>query len=640
MKNGVFFRFALTIPKKAVAAWKKAKLRDFRESVTGDHPEHEGGDILGGELSVEAKTLKEALEELESSGMELEKKDIEHWEKTKLDGKAHIRIETKGALKRDATVKQLLDVLKKRADEGEEFVHIASDGKDGEVELFGYLGSYDAYSSHFLPFLLLGAAACEQKGSGELVFLADAELTEEAVFVRATFSPKGVELVVHSEPQDITKKESRALEAGLGKGGHERIQNAHAAWISKFGAKQRRRRYAGKIGWLRPDGSFAIEPRFRSGAGFSEGLALVSEEGEWDYGFIDESGDLVIPHRFFTANGFKQGRAVAQMENAERGFIDRSGEWACEPKYSHAESFAEHRAVVGKGDLRGYIDLDGREVVSPTQYQYAHTFSEGRALVAEHDEYETGGFGFLDRDGKVVIPLGLERVGIFLNGRAPACRKGRWGFIDPAGKWLIEPTFEEAGYFINGRALCKKKEKLGLIDESGKVLIAFAYERLFAHGDWYVANTDDGECIVFSRDGKKLYSVPFESLGDPGDGLMSVCNSFDGPFGYVDFEGKLKIKPRFGYAAPFAGGLAIVEDDDGKWGIIDKSGKMKTVFDFKLRPSAGASHFAENGLAYIEDLSCFGLVHRDGRVIHPPEFSALAGFGEELIWVQYAEDLD
>lgn len=640
MQNGVFFRLALTIPKKAVAAWKKAKLRNFREKITGDHSAHDGGELLGGEVSVQAKTLKEALEELESIGMELEKKDIEHWEKTKLDGEPHIRIETKGALKRDATVKQLLDALKKRADKGEEFVHLASDGKDGEVELWGYLGSYDAYSSHFLPFLLLGAAACEQKGSGELVFLADEELTDEAVFVRAAFSPKGVDLVVHSEPQDITEKESRALEAGLGKGGHERIQNAHAAWLAKFGAKQRRRLYAGKIGWLRPDGSFAIEPRFRSGASFSEGLALVSEEGEWDYGFIDESGKLVIPYGFFTASGFRQGRAVAEMEDSGPGFIDRTGEWVCQGKYSHAESFAEDRAVIGKGDHRGYIDLDGREIVSPTKYQYAHAFSEGRALVAEHDQYETGGFGFLDRDGKVVIPLGLERVGIFLNGRAPACKKELWGFIDPAGKWLIEPTFEEAGYFIGGRALCKRKEKLGLIDETGKVLIPFAHEILFAHGDRYVANTDDGECIVFSRDGKELHRVPFENLGEPRDGLMSVCNSFDGPFGYIDLEGKVKIKPRFGYAAPFSDGLAIVEDEDGKWGIIDRSGKMKTVFDFRLRPSAGASHFAENGLAYIEDLSSFGLVHRDGRVVHPPEFSALAGFGEDLIWVQYAGDLD
>lgn len=590
MKNGVFFRLALTIPTKAVAAWKKAKLREFRDSIPDEHSEHEGDELLG-------------------------------------------------ALKRDATVKQLLDVLKKRSDKGEEFVHIESDGKGGAVELWGYLGGYDAYSNHFFPLLLLGAAACKQKGSGELVFLADTELTDTAVFVRALFSPKGVDLVVHSEPQDITEKESRALEAGLGKGGSERIARAHATWISQFGAKQRRRQYAGKMGWLRPDGSFAIEPKFRSGAGFSEGLALVSEDGEWDYGYIDESGKLVIPHQFFTANGFKQGRAVAQPDDSNPGYIDKAGEWVVKPKYTHAESFAEERAVVGDEERRGYIDLDGREVVAP-KYGYAHAFSEGLGLVAEHDQYETGAYGFVDRDGKVAIPLRLERAGIFLNGRAPASQKERWGYIDPSGKWLLEPRFEEAGYFIKGRALVTLKEKLGLIDETGKLVIPCAHERLFAHGEWYVANTDDGTCIVFSRDGKKLYTVPFESLGEPGDGMMSVCNSFDGPFGYVDFEGKLKIKPRFGYAAPFAGGLAIVEDEDGKWGIIDRSGKMQVEFDFKLRPSCGASHFAENGLAYIEDLSSYGLVHRDGRLIHPPEFSALAGFGEDLIWVQYPEDLD
>ena len=66
---------------------------------------------------------------------------------------------------------------------------------------------------------------------------------------------------------------------------------------------------------------------------------------------------------------------------------------------------------------------------------------------------------------------------------------------------------------------------------------------------------------------------------------------------------------------------------------------MLTVFDFRLFPSAGASHFAKNGLAYIESYSRFGLVNRDGRVIHPPEFEAMHGFGDELIWVKYPAEV-
>jgi hypothetical protein len=652
MKNGVFFRLELSIPKKSVAAWRKAKLREARAHIPEDLGERAGDAIFGGELSVQAKALAAALRTMEQMGLPLERSAVAHWDKITIDGEPHVRIETKGAVLPHANVGQLLDYLQQQTDAGKEFVRIERDGADGRVDIWGYLGGHSAYADHWLPLLTLGVAAARVKGEGQLVFLGDVELTDDSVFVLARFSSDGeLEVAEELEPQDITEEQAAELTSALGKGGEARIRKAHGAWLSRFGAKKKRRSYAGRTGWLRPDGSFAIEPRFRSAGQFEEGLAFVSERGPFDYGYIDSSGELVIAYRFFSAGGHKQGRALVQVELGREqlsehsarvsrayGYIDPQGELVIPARYESAEDFSEERAVVGDSELRGYIDPDGREIL-PCKYRTARAFADGMGLIAEHDEYETGGFGFVDREGKITIPLSLQQVGTFHQGFAPAARASRWGILDKQGKWVLEPRFERTGYLVADRLLVMLAGKWGLVDGSGRTVIECKHGRLGQLLDWFVGN-DDEDNVFYSREGAELFRVPYDVLGEPRDGRIGIANSYDGPWGYMDFEGRIVIEPRFQFAAPFSDGLAIVEDENGKWGIIDDTGKLKTPFDFRLFPSAGASHFAKNGLAYIESGSRFGLVNREGRVLHQPVLEAMFGFGEDLIYARYPEDHD
>ena len=642
MKNGVFFRLTLSLPKKEVAAWKKAIVRAELARIPGDHSQHEGGAILGGELSVEGvKTLKAALEELESVGIELEKKDVAHWEKASTDGKPHVRIETKGALKRDATVAQLLKTLQKQTDSGEEHVVVDSDGKQGRIDLWGYLGGYDAYSTHFLPLFALGSAAVERQGTGQLVFIGDAELLDESVLVLGRFSADGVEIVEHAEPQDVTDDQFAELEAALGEGGSERIRAAYEEWLPKFIEKKRLRLFAGCAGWLRPDGSWAIEPCFRSAGLFSEGLAVVSERGPFDYGYIDEGGKLVIPYGFFSAGAHKQGRALVRpnTERMKHGFIDRTGAWVVPAKYAHAEDFAEGRALVGDGKLLGFVDLDGNEIVAP-KYRHALGFADGLALVADHGKHEAGGFGFIDLQGQVAIPLRLENAGPFHAGFALASRNGNWGFLAPDGMFLFPPRFSQCGYLVDDRAPAMLDGQWGVVDGKGNVVIPFARVNISAVGDWFVATDGQSSTFYDKKSGEELFQIPYSILREPGDGFIAVASSYYGPFGYMDLSGKIAIEPRFQFAAPFAQGAAIVEDENGQWGIIDESGAMTVAFDFPMINSASAGRFSKRGITYVESLNRFGLVDRKGTLIFPTELEMIQGFGNELIWAKYRQDVD
>lgn len=637
MRNGVLFRLALVLPKQSVAAWKKLPIRDERSRIPGTHEAHEGGRILGSELGVSGvKTLKAALEKLDEAGLTVEKKDVASWEKAEIDGEEGVRIETKGALKPDATVQKLLSLLKKQVSDGEEFTQVERDGKDGEVEVFGYLSGYDALSDHFLPLTMLGAAAGRAGGSGSLVFLGDVELTDVAVMVRATFSEAGVELVEYPDPQDVTDVEARAISDGFGARAESGVTDAYQRWLDKFEEKKARRLYAGRVGWLRPDGTYAIEPRFRSAGNFSEDLAAVALEGPFDYGYVDRSGKEVIAYRFFSARAFHQGRALVQPAMGRHGFIDRSGELVIPDRYDHAEDFAEERAVVGVGTLRGYVDLAGNEI-APAKYQTARSFTDGLALVAEHGPNQRGGFGFLDRDGRVAVPLALENASVFHQGYALASRNSLWGFLDRSGKFLFPPRYLQCGYLVEGRALAQLDGKWGVVDARGEVVLPHAHAVLRDHFEWYVATSAEGSTF-FSKQGVEAFRVPYTNIGELRDGHMTVSNGYAGPYGYMNREGRVVLPPRFRFAAPFSGGRAIVQFEDENWGIIDLDGKAVHTFDFSLLPSCGASRFADDGIAYIESFGRFGLVDRDGKLIRPPEFQELYGFGDEQIWVRCPEN--
>ena len=64
----------------------------------------------------------------------------------------------------------------------------------------------------------------------------------------------------------------------------------------------------------------------------------------------------------------------------------------------------------------------------------------------------------------------------------------KYGFIDKNGKVVIEPQFDSASNFSEGFACVKKDDKWGFIDKSGKMVIELQFDRVFdfSEGLWKV----------------------------------------------------------------------------------------------------------------------------------------------------------
>ena len=184
----------------------------------------------------------------------------------------------------------------------------------------------------------------------------------------------------------------------------------------------------GKYGFIDKSGNVVVPCKYGNAWSFSEGLAAVELDGKW--GFIDKSGNVVVPCKYHAARSFSEGLAAVRIgdwETGKWGFIDKSGNEVIPCKYDGAGSFSEGLAVVELDYYWGSIDKSGN-VVIPCKYDNEYRFSEGLAVVKFDGKY-----GFIDKSGNLVIPFKYDYANDFSEGLAHVGLDGRYFYIDKSG---------------------------------------------------------------------------------------------------------------------------------------------------------------------------------------------------------------
>ena len=114
------------------------------------------------------------------------------------------------------------------------------------------------------------------------------------------------------------------------------------------------------------------------------------------WGFVNQSGEIVIPCQWKIARRFREGLAKVVNANNRCGFMDKTG-----------------------------------KLLLPCQWKNALWFSEGLAGVEDDNEK----WGFIDKTGQVVIPFIWSNVQWFSNGRVRVQERkgGCWHDIERNG---------------------------------------------------------------------------------------------------------------------------------------------------------------------------------------------------------------
>ncbi|MCE5271963.1 WG repeat-containing protein [bacterium] len=217
-----------------------------------------------------------------------------------------------------------------------------------------------------------------------------------------------------------------------------------------------------KWGYLDKTGATVIAPAFDSAGPFSDGRAAVKSGDGWSV--IDRAG-RVIKAGFEQVTAFREGCALV-LAGGKWGCIDTAGALVIPPRWDRLELFYEGLAAAALGGKCCYLGRDGRVALDLGEHPemtVCYAFQDGLAPVMT-----AGGWGFIDRTGKLVIPAGYAEARSFSEGLAAVRVGDKWGFIDRTGRLVIEPRFAEPLRFAGGLAQERYLDRVGYVDKSGK----------------------------------------------------------------------------------------------------------------------------------------------------------------------------
>ncbi len=276
---------------------------------------------------------------------------------------------------------------------------------------------------------------------------------------------------------------------------------------------------------------------------FTEGMAPVRSNQKW--GFIDLSGNLVIPAEYVDVKPFSDGLAAGQV----------TGRWR-------------------------FLDTEGKQPFDRDFFR-VENFSEGLAAVKDHVR---SSWGYINKVGKTVIPAQFESALPFNNGLAPVEKDGEWRYIREDGTEAFVTQFHRAYPFSeDGLALVRAEQngKHGYISEDGSLKIPTIYDEALPFTDGLAAVRVDKKWGYIDTEGMFAIQPAYDSASIFSENMASIMEGDQ--FHYISADGQRVISTSFDFAAPFSNGLALVLDNGNYW-YINPLGHDAGVAQARKRP--------------------------------------------------------
>jgi len=370
---------------------------------------------------------------------------------------------------------------------------------------------------------------------------------------------------------------------------------------------------------INEQGQTVFEMKAKSVSEFSDGLAavriseVINNKWVYSYGFIDQKGTTVIPFQYdkIKGKGFVNGRAWVKKRGASCWtLIDKTGKELtaeCYEKVGYLFDFNKGMMAVYKNGKMGFVNADGKLVV-PCQYTGSTSFEEGLACIAK---YDTDLYGFMNLEGEMEIPFKFKQSGVSGFRKDGFSRAG-----SSSGTVLIDKQ---------GNIVFKTSK--GNIQGSG-----FGLVRIFTKKDrtgWGAVNFNDEWVIDPLYDDLK----PFNEKG-------VSCAVKAGLAGLIDTTGKVLVDFKYDY---------VYHDPvkDGFYMAVEKTNEPQSLmntpkqfFDTELNPVDTKDwkfiYSAEGGnmMRYVAADGKTGYINRSFEVIIQASYKKARAFAEGLAWVR------
>lgn len=321
---------------------------------------------------------------------------------------------------------------------------------------------------------------------------------------------------------------------------------------------------------------------------------LVAYELNKEWIFLSTNNDTLFKRNdIIEVFGYGEGIYTAKIKQTNSNTvkwaaIDEKGNNIFVVDFDEMGVFHDGYAIVAnytnnekKDKIFGFIDKKGK-VVLPLEYVDAIPFQEGFAYVMKE-----GKRGYLsnnlDKNGLLTMSINLlgNKVGYnFSEGLAAISNEEyAFGFINSKGEVVINYRFDEPAEFSEGKAKVTLMGKFGFIDKTGNIIINMAFDEAkpFKNQRTFLAqNTNNIPKWALADDnGTKLTDFVFESCEQFSQNFGLV--KFEGDFGFINKDGEFAFPYILTNALPFneLGYAYICNIDKKQFGFIDTNGEIK-----------------------------------------------------------------
>ncbi|MCL1858952.1 MAG: WG repeat-containing protein [Oscillospiraceae bacterium] len=205
----------------------------------------------------------------------------------------------------------------------------------------------------------------------------------------------------------------------------------------------------GKFGYIDMTGDIIIPIEYKSARDFNDGMAIVElfdgrnitgYSRAWStWAYINKSGEIAftVKYNFFYEFSDDGLAMVSNYDNSgaygvyrKYGFIDKSGEIVIPMIYEGATPFEYGLAAVYGGNKSGVIDTTGDFVVELIYDSVRSIIGEGKIIIAEKNTK----YGLLNNKGEVILAFEYDNIisgGNRGQDNLLSVRKdGKWGIIE------------------------------------------------------------------------------------------------------------------------------------------------------------------------------------------------------------------
>lgn len=292
-------------------------------------------------------------------------------------------------------------------------------------------------------------------------------------------------------------------------------------------------------------------------------------------------------------------------KNRKFGFISQNGKVFKSAEFDYASDFRGNYANIIKDSIPGLLSKNGKIKYFP-EYSITYWNEDELGLAIKKDKY-----GFINRKGKVIVPIIYDDAFPFYNGFASVKKGEKWFYIDKRGNELEYLKNLETSYKpILDNLILVSDEKKNKIKKGQLVSITTGLTEFMTK----VKGSDFPENIYDLQNHKLLIFSDYDEIsGYFEEGLMKVVKNRK--IGYVNKNSEVVIPLIYDEVKDISENKIIVKKN-GFWGAIDMSNKIIIPFEYNY-----LSPFHEGISFFSKDLNIkkIGYINVFNQIVIKPE---------------------